>query len=138
MQERKGRFFLMYLQSQLHCWRHIVTIASATCRISHLGVDVAPHTPALDTPLNHPGLISSAEETKKVRLFSLRQTSNSIRPLELFFPLTKMMTSCCLTNIFSLGSRSETCLQVVLWTFRMLPGCSYLWLASRVYFLYGI
>ena len=97
-------------------------ITSLTLSMSHLGVDVAPHTPTEFTSLNHSFRISSVEETNQLLGFSLLQIENSIFPLELSFPLTKTISSCFLANVLNPGCLFETCPQIVLLTKRCFSG----------------
>src|SRR5262249_46794426 len=73
-----------------------------------MGVEVAPQMPTLSTPVNHSLRSSSASEIKKDLGFTASQTLNNALPLELFFPLTNKITSCCDANCSSCGSRLET------------------------------
>ncbi len=90
--------------------------------MSHFGVDVAPQIPTDLLLINHDFSISSGDETKWVSGFTFLQTENSIFPLELSFPLTKIIVSCFLANAFKCGSLLETWPQIVLFTSKCRTG----------------
>lgn len=64
-------------------------MASEISSISHLGVDVAPHTPIELTPGSKESSISSALSIKCEFGLTFLHSSNNILPFELFLPLTK-------------------------------------------------
>ena len=76
-------------------------MALATSSSSHLGVDVAPHTPTLSSALNHSLLISATESIWYVQIFNDLHKSQSTLPLELALPDTEMITSCSKANLES-------------------------------------
>ena len=82
--------------------------------MSHLGVEVAPQMPTLPTsPWNHSGRMSSGLSTWYVAGLTLRQASQSTRPLLLFCPQTKMTTSWRAAKALTLGRRLATWRQMV-------------------------
>ncbi len=62
---------------------------SAIFSINHLGVEVAPQIPTVDTKSGSRSVISSAEEMKQLCGLAFRHSSNNIFPFELFLPATK-------------------------------------------------
>ena len=81
--------------------------------ISHLGVEVAPHTPMDSTFRSKVGSISFSLSIRCELAFTFRHSSKSIFPFELFFPLTKKIRSCVAANSLRLGIRLATCRQIV-------------------------
>ena len=84
-------------------------IAPAASSISHIGVEVAPQMPTVSTSfLNQFDFNCSMVEIKyEFSLFSLH-TPKRYFPLELFSPLTKIITSFCLANSRKCGALLET------------------------------
>ena len=88
-------------------------MASEISSISHLGVDVAPHTPIELTPGGKESSISSALSIKCEFGLTFLHSSNNILPFELFLPLTKKIRSCEAANFRRLGMRLATWRQMV-------------------------
>lgn len=81
--------------------------------ISHLGVEVAPHTPIEEAPVSRELSISSALSIKWEFGLTFLHSLNNIFPLELFLPLTKNTRSCEAANFRMFGMRLATCRQMV-------------------------
>ena len=77
--------------------------------ISHLGVEVAPHTPIEEAPVSRELSISSALSIKWEFGLTFLHSLNNIFPLELFLPLTKNTRSCEAANFRMFGMRLATC-----------------------------
>ena len=76
--------------------------------ISHLGVEVAPHTPIEEAPVSRELSISSALSIKWEFGLTFLHSLNNIFPLELFLPLTKNTRSCEAANFRMFGMRLAT------------------------------
>ena len=83
-------------------------MASEISSISHLGVDVAPHTPIELTPGSKESSISSALSIKCEFGLTFLHSSNNILPFELFLPLTKKISWFEAENFGKLGMRLVT------------------------------
>lgn len=81
--------------------------------MSHFGVDVAPHIPMLFFSLNQLVSISDMSETNFDSGLTLQHSSKRTLPLELFFPQTNKIRSCCRANSLIFGMRLATCLHIV-------------------------